>query len=184
MLEVDESDLTHQIDLFLAGSQLREDQIAQKIYSKLKNIALSKIYGELSKDVDGTVLVHEAFLKLINNKSGWKNRDHFFASASLVMRQILVDHARVKLSQKRGGAQKDLTFDEEHAADEQNMLVLKVNEMLESLETKNNHYTEVIELKFFAGLSNLEVAEALGISQRSVSRRWEEAKQLFKQYPI
>jgi RNA polymerase sigma factor (TIGR02999 family) len=125
-----------------------------------------------------TALVHEAWLRLTQaGERDWKNRSYFFAAAAQAMRRILVDHARRKARYKHGGGQQrmdvaDLTL-AEPTPDEK---VLLVNEALEQLEAENPERARVVVLKYFSGLTNREVADALGIGERTVDRHWVCAK--------
>jgi RNA polymerase sigma factor (TIGR02999 family) len=123
-------------------------------------------------------LVHEAYLKLADRtRLSWENRGHFLAVYTKVMRNILIDMARSKLALKRGGDRVKVTLDEHHnkveaQADE----LLAIDQALEILETLDERLARIVECRFFAGLSEVETALALGISDRTVRRDWIKAR--------
>jgi RNA polymerase sigma factor (TIGR02999 family) len=119
-------------------------------------------------------LVHEAYLKLVDqSRVDWKGRTHFVAVASQAMRRILVDHARHRQALKRGGAFRRITLDEGLAAEWQSdQDLLSLESALEKLSKLDQRQSQIVELRFFGGLQIDEVAEALGMSKRSVEREW------------
>jgi len=132
-----------------------------------------------------TALVHEAYLRLISQRpKSWKNRAHFFAVAAMLMRQILVDHARRRLAAKRGTGKPDLNIDDPVVQVDPHMAfdpdrfedLIALDEAMTRLETVNPRQGRITELRFFAGMSSNEIAEALGISQRTVEREWAAAQ--------
>jgi len=125
-----------------------------------------------------TALVHEAWLQLTRaGDRTWQNRAHFFGAAADAMRQILIDAARKKSRQKRGGGQIRLNIEDvEIAAVTPEDHVLLIDEALKRLEAESPEEARVVVLKFFGGLTNEEVAESLGISRRTVDRQWAAAK--------
>jgi RNA polymerase sigma factor (TIGR02999 family) len=129
-----------------------------------------------------TALVHEAWLRLAgNDERRWNDRAHFFRAAAQVMRRILVDRARRKSSLKRDGGERIDIGEADLIHASQDDRVLLINEVLERLEKENPQAAQIITLKFFGGLTNREIVEALGIPERSVERRWSYAKAtLFK----
>lgn len=121
-----------------------------------------------------TVLVHEAYLKLVDQqRAEWKDRSHFFAVAALAMRQILVNYARRAKAARRGGSATPVSLEEgivmqEGAAEE----ILALNESLDRLAERNSRQAKIVELRFFVGLTTEETATALGISPATVKRDW------------
>ncbi len=148
-------------------------------YDDLKAIAHRRL---LARDNDGlatTALVHEAYLRLVGRQGGhWESRAQFFAFASHAMRHILVDHARSEHAARRGGGAVRIPLDESAVAvqDEGAADVLAVEETLQRLATVQPRMARVVELRFFGGLTVAEVAEVLGMSQRSVEREWTRAR--------
>jgi RNA polymerase sigma factor (TIGR02999 family) len=128
--------------------------------------------------LQATALVHEAFLKLVEQRSvNWQSRAHFFGVAAQLMRRILIDYARGHSRQKRGGEQKKVSLDEafvfsEQQADE----LLAVDDSLNLLAKIDPRQARVVELRFFGGLSVEEAAEVLGVSPKTVKRDWSVAK--------
>lgn len=159
------------------------------------NELLPVIYDELRQQADrylrrespghtlqATALVNEAYLRLVDQTSvNWQNRAHFFGAAANLMRQILIQHARAKHAEKRGGAAQKLYLDEvsalaDNSVNEPNLDLLALDDALDELAAVAPQQSRVVELRFFAGLSIEETAEALGISPATVKREWNMAK--------
>lgn len=121
-----------------------------------------------------TALVNEAFLKLVDQKRvDWKGRTHFFAVGAQAMRRILIDHARTRKRQKRGGDRQRVQLDEELTiSPNRDEDLLALEEVLEKLETVDPRQARIVELRFFGGLTVAEVAEVLGVSKRTVESEW------------
>jgi RNA polymerase sigma factor (TIGR02999 family) len=146
------------------------------VYEELRRMAAARMAGEAAgHTLQATALVHEAWMRLANDEGqAWQSRAHFFGAASEAMRRILVESARKKARLKRGAKPLRVELEDDNAAttttpDER---LLLVHEALADLETVNPDRARVVVMKFFAGLTNLEVAEMLGISERSVNRHW------------
>ncbi|MEO5825853.1 MAG: ECF-type sigma factor [Gemmatimonadales bacterium] len=159
------------------------DRLMPKVYDDLRVIARRQLAmraggGTLST----TGLVHEAYLKLANQSSiSWKERGHFLALSSLAMRHVLVDRARARLSQKRGAGPRPVTLDDERIpANQQAELLIDLHEAIERLGKVEPRLAEVIDYKFFGGFSDDEVAEALGVTRRTVQRDWAKARMLLR----
>ncbi|GAB3019698.1 ECF-type sigma factor [Bowmanella dokdonensis] len=181
MKRIAEEELTMALNAYQQKSLVEQNQLMSKIYHQLRRAACVRLRQFNGADLSPTVLVHESFLKLFANEQTWHNRDHFFAVASTAMRQIMVDIARGQNALKRGGNVQEVTYSEELAAsDDKEQQVLQVNEILAELEAANPDLVRIVELKFYMGLSNEEVAEALNVSRRTVHRRWDEAKALIQ----
>jgi RNA polymerase sigma factor (TIGR02999 family) len=154
-----------------------------QVYQRLRELARRQLAGErAAQTLDTTALVHEAWLNLAGGAHGFADRAHFYAYAATAMRHILVDHARRRLAQKRGGNEAPLDLDAveipaAHAAAE----MLALNAALERLDALEPRLARVVELRFFAGLSVEETAEALGIVARSVVRDWARARVFLQQ---
>jgi RNA polymerase sigma factor (TIGR02999 family) len=125
-----------------------------------------------------TALVHEAYIRLTGIRGiDWQNRSHFFAVAAQVMRRVLIDHARAQRAKKRGGLWGEVSFEEAHGATiSQPEQLIALDEALNRLAELDARQSRIIELRFFAGLSEEETAEVLGISARTVKRDWRVAK--------
>jgi RNA polymerase sigma factor (TIGR02999 family) len=171
------------ITLLLQATSRREDHAQEElfrlVYEELRRMAAGRMAREAAgQTLQPTALVHEAWLQLVGaGDRTWQNRAHFFGAAADAMRRILIDAARRKSTLKRGGGLErvniaDLDLAQASADDH----VLLINEALESLEREDPERARIVVLKFFGGLTNPEVAENLGIGERSVERQWAAAK--------
>jgi RNA polymerase sigma factor (TIGR02999 family) len=159
------------------GAQL--DQFAPLVYEELRRLAHRYMSGERADHtLQTTALVNEAYLHLAQvTKAHWQDRTHFFAGAACLMRHILVDHARGRQRAKRGSGAAKMELTEVAAlAEEQAGQVVDLNEALERLVEVDRRASQVVELKYFGGMSYDEIAEVLGISAMTVRRDWEFAK--------
>jgi RNA polymerase sigma factor (TIGR02999 family) len=154
------------------------DRWVHVLYDELRALA-----GKLLSDrgaavtLQPTSLVHEAYLRLAGQRRmDWQNRIHFFAIAARVMRRVLVDHCRARSTQKRGGALLAVELEEAAVPAPREVDVLTVDRLLTSLEGFDAQQARIVELRFFAGLTIEETAEALGISKATVKRDWVLAK--------
>jgi RNA polymerase sigma factor (TIGR02999 family) len=161
------------------GSPNAMDLLFPLVYAELRRIAHRQLQGERPGHTLGTTgLVHETYLKLVDQtRVQWQDRKHFFALAARAMRQILVDYARRYRAQRRGGGTKRVALTEAASVeDKQADLLLAVHEALERLSSMNQRLSRVVECRYFAGLTDAETAEALGVSARTVERDWVKAK--------
>jgi RNA polymerase sigma factor (TIGR02999 family) len=155
-----------------------EKELYAVVYDELKRIAHRHLHDVDAGDTLSTTdLVHEAYLKLSHTPGKWENRAHFFGAASRAMRQVLVDFARKRQATKRGGDQERVTLQSSDAT-----LELQLDEMLaldaalDRLNSVDQRLREVVELRFFGGLSEIEIAELLGVTPRTVERDWVKAR--------
>jgi RNA polymerase sigma factor (TIGR02999 family) len=158
-----------------SGDHASFEQLLPIVYDELREIAARQMQGEAKgNSLQPTALVHEAYLKLVDQTGvDWRGRTHFVAVAAQAMRRILVDHARHRRALKRGGAQERITLDERLAAEwESDEDLLTLEAALEELSELDPRQARIVELRFFGGLQVAEVAEALGMSKRSVEREW------------
>ena len=149
------------------------------VYDELRRLARGYLQHERGDHtLQATGLVHEAYLRLVDQKTTtWKNRAHFFGVAAQVMRRILVDHARRHRSAKRGGDRTKVEFDERlMPAASRGLDVIALDDALQDLAKLNPQHSQVVELRFFGGMSLEEVAEVLDISPRTVQREWRMAR--------
>jgi RNA polymerase sigma-70 factor, ECF subfamily len=145
------------------------------IYDELRGLAKRQFSSQAkSHTLQATALVHEAFLKMIGSGSSFKDRAHFFAIAATAMRQILVNHARDRAAQKRGGGEKPANLSESLTGVDAgpDVDILDLNTALEALLQIDQRKHKIVELRFFGGLSVPEVAEAMGISVSTVEAEW------------
>ena len=148
------------------------------VYQELRKLARSYLKSERpGHTLQPTALVHEAYLRLIGQKNvEWQNRKHFFGIASQLMRRILVDHARRRAANKRGGGDAPLPFEEERQGRMKAPNLLALDEALDALAELDPEQAKLVELKYFAGLSIDEIATVLELSPASVKREWNVAK--------
>jgi RNA polymerase sigma factor (TIGR02999 family) len=155
------------------------DALTPIVYDELRRLARRSLAGERSAGtLQATALVHEAFIRLVNvRRVRWQNRAHFYAVAARLMRRVLVDLARTRLAQKRGGRAKKVTFDEGLlVSDGSSGQVVAIDDALQELAKVDARKAQVVELRFFGGLSVDESAEVLKISPETVMRDWKMAK--------
>ena len=161
------------------GNPHAMDLLFPLVYDELRRIAHRQLQGERPGHTLGTTgLVHETYLKLVDQtRVQWQDRRHFFALAARAMRQVLVDYARRYRAQRRGGGLKRVGLTEAIASEEKQAdLLLAVHEALERLSSMSPRLSQVVECRYFAGLTDAETAEALGVSARTVERDWVKAK--------
>jgi RNA polymerase sigma-70 factor, ECF subfamily len=171
----DPADITTLLQQIKEGDAAAESDLLPLIYDQLRAIARNQMVRERpDHTLQATVLVHEAFLQLVGNSQiDWQNRAHFFALASRVMRRVLVDHARAAHAQKRPGARQKVDLESALALVETNHAdLLALDEALNRLAQWDLRQSRVVEMRFFAGLSFEEIAEVLGISERTAKRDW------------
>lgn len=161
------------------GDQVALEQLMPLVYDELRKMARRYMRKQpAGHTFQATDLIHEAYIKLSNqNDPGWQNRSHFFAVASKVMRHILVDYARSKQSQKRGGLQEKVTLSDENAVSgSQAVEILALDDALKALAKLDERKSRIVELKYFAGITNDEIAEVLHVSTETVKRDWRFAR--------
>jgi RNA polymerase sigma factor (TIGR02999 family) len=162
-----------------AGKKEAESQLIEAVYPQLRKMAGRYIRGERpGHTLQATALVHEAYLQLLGQTDKqWENRAHFFAVASQVMRRILVDYARQKKAKKRDGARQRVELSEGIALSEDRLEeILAIDEALRRLEAWDARQCRVVELRFFSGLTEDEIALVLGVAPRTVKRDWNVAR--------
>lgn len=155
------------------------DHLYPLIYDELKGIAFSHINRQADHTFSRTELVHETYLKMVNQSEvDFKNRSHFLAIASRCMRQVLIDYARKKKAEKRGGDQQDRTFIDELFITQQQKAdeLIDIDEALERLAQLNQRLSDVVEMRFFGEMTIEDTAEALDLSESSIKRDWVIAK--------
>jgi RNA polymerase sigma factor (TIGR02999 family) len=162
------------------GDPRAAEQLLPLVYEELRKLAAQKLAQEKpGQTLEATALVHEAYIRLVDVKKAqhWNSRAHFFAAAAEAMRRILVDQARKKKSRKRGGGLERLPLEEVHiSAPQQAVDLLAVNDALEKLERLDKSAADLVKLRYYAGLTLPQAAEALGISSSTADRQWAYAR--------
>jgi RNA polymerase sigma factor (TIGR02999 family) len=162
------------------GNRQSLDEFLPLVYDELKKIAAYKLSLERKNHtLQATALVHEAYLRMIDQHSvDWKNRSHFFALAAEMMRRILVNYAETHNAKKRGEGQTMISLDdaENLAIAESEVDLIFLDNALNELAEFDSQQAKIVEMKFFGGLTNEEVAEVLGISDSTVKREWRLAR--------
>jgi RNA polymerase sigma factor (TIGR02999 family) len=155
-------------------------QLLPLVYDELRKLAAQHLTREKpGQTLQATALVHEAYVRLVDTEQAqqWNSRGHFFAAAAEAMRRILVDRARRKQRPKHGGGRQRVELDEACSlADDGAEQVVLLNEALDKLAAESPEKAELVKLRYFAGMSHQEAAEALGISRASADRYWAYAK--------
>lgn len=163
-----------------AGIPYTSEQLLPLVYDELRRLASEKLAREKpGQTLQATALVHEAYSRLVDPQrvKHWNSRGHFFLAAAEAMRRILVENARRKHSQKQGGGKRRVDLAEDPAApDDSPEEVLAVHEALEKLAREDPAKARLVELRYFAGLSVQEAADAMGISRATADRYWAFAK--------
>jgi RNA polymerase sigma factor (TIGR02999 family) len=173
------TEVTRLLQDWSAGRKEARDELLGLVYEPLRLIAERHLYREREgHTLQPTALVHELYIRFVDQRSvDWHDRAHFFAVAAQVMRRILVDHARRRKSEKRGGALDPLTIGAAlDVAAEDNFDVVALDVALESLEKVFPQQAKIVELRFYAGLTIDETAAVLGISAATISREWTMAR--------
>jgi RNA polymerase sigma factor (TIGR02999 family) len=174
------SDVTQILSIIEKGDPSGSEQLLSLVYDELRALAAARIAQEKpGQTLQATALVHEAYLRLVDVKQSqhWNSRGHFFGAAAEAMRRILVDQARRKQSAKRGGGhQRQPIEDVEIESPESSVDLLAVNEAVERFERIDKVAAELVKLRYYAGLTIPQTAEALGISTTTADRLWAYAR--------
>jgi RNA polymerase sigma factor (TIGR02999 family) len=171
--------LTQLLEDWCNGDESVPDKLFALVYQELKRIARRHLRKEApGHTLQTTALVNEAYLRLVDQKRvSWQNRAHFYAIAAQTMRRILVDHARSQARLKRGGAVSKVSLDETAVASGGEAVeLLALDEALQGLAKIDPRRSKVVELRFFGGLNNSEIAEVLKIAPNTVIRDWNMAR--------
>lgn len=176
-----------ELTLLLAAARQGDPEAAGKafslLYDDLRRLARSRLRQHQTMTLlDTTSLVHESYLKLVGADAlPVADRHHFFTYAARVMRSVIVDFARARQAERRGGDAEHVVLDtllSDKVAAEPETDVLRVHEALEVLAQADARLAQIVEMRYFGGLSEVEIAEALGVSERTVRRDWEKARLL------
>ena len=169
-----------------SGDQQAAAELLPLVYSELRKLAKSRLASENpGQSLQATELVHEAYHRLVDATGGadpkWNSTGHFFGAAAEAMRRILIDRARAKAAQKRGGDLQRVEFEElQHPAAKKPERLLELDEALTRLEAEDPQKAQLVKLRFFAGLTNKQAAAALNISPATADRYWAFARAWLK----
>ncbi len=172
MEPISTSDLVNQA---VSGDRAAADQLIQQVYQKLRDLAGELLRHESpAHTLQPTALVNEAYMRMVDqNRVDWKGATHFYAVSARMMRRILVDHARGKKRDKRGGGMDRIQLSDDLCVTKRNDEdVLAVDEAIKKLAALQPRQAQIVELRFFGGLSVAQVAETLGVSKRTVEADW------------
>lgn len=160
------------------GNPAARDELIPLVYAELHRLAQGYLRRERrGHTLQSAALVHEAFLRLVDQRVAWRNRAHFFGIAAQLMRRILVDYARSRGNEKHGGDQLHLELDDAlDAAAARDADLVALDDALTSLAEIDSQQSRIIELRYFGGLTIEETAEALGVSDTTVEREWRMAR--------
>ena len=178
-MAVEAGEVTALIQAAQAGDKQSEHKLICLLYPELRRLARQQMRRERSDHtLQPTALVHEAFLRLTRQRERtWQCRAHFFAISAHVMRQVLVDHARARLRQKRGAGEATTCLDERFATFKLRPAeFIQLDECLDRLCKIESRQAQIVEMRFFGGLGVAEVAQQLGISPKTVKRDWQVAR--------
>jgi RNA polymerase sigma factor (TIGR02999 family) len=167
--------ITSLVERVTKGEEQALSELLPIVYQELRKLSRRYLRRESNRQtLQTTALVHEAYLRLLGDqKLQWKDRAHFLGIAARSMRQILVERARARHAQKRGGVQRAVTLEDRMLGQGQNTVdLLELDEALKALAALDSKQAEVVELRFFAGLTVEETAEVMGISPATVKRWW------------
>jgi len=174
------SDVTRILSQIEAGDPAAAEELLPLVYDELRKLAAVRLAQEKpGQTLQATALVHDAYIRLVDvaKAQHWDSRRHFFSAAAESMRRLLVERARRKGRLKRGGQQNRIPLEEVDIAIEDTRLdVLALDEALSKLAAQSPEQAEIVQLRFFAGLSHEEVAEMLGVSTITVKRHWRYAR--------
>ena len=172
------SQVTQLLQQWRQGRPEALNQLLPLVYDELRRMARIQLSRERRHTLQATELVHEAFLKLVDQRASWQNRLHFYGIAARCMRRILVDHARKKRALKRPQNSGAIELDKTHVAQPTSIdTMLALDAALNRLAQHARRQAQIAELKLFAGLEIAEIADIVGISTATVKRDWAEAKQ-------
>jgi RNA polymerase sigma factor (TIGR02999 family) len=175
----DPSDATQILIEHVSGDLQAADRLLPLIHTELKHLAVRYLRGErAAHTLQPTALVNEAYLRLIRHeRMNWQGKTHFFAMAAKTMRRVLVDHAQSHAARKRGGDRQRVTLtDRIDGTDDNPFDVLALHDALNRLTSLHDRQGQVVELRFFGGLTEKEVAQVLEVSTRTVQNDWRTAR--------
>ncbi|MCB1587876.1 MAG: sigma-70 family RNA polymerase sigma factor [Xanthomonadales bacterium] len=166
------TEVTELLAAISSGQGAAAEQLLPLVYAELRELAHRRMRGEGPQTLQPTALVHEAYLRLVQGDPSWDSRAHFFAAAAEAMRRILIERARRQGRLRHGGGQRRLDLDQAEigiGADEQ---LLALDQALDRLQLIDARMAQVVKLRYYAGMSLTEVAQALAVAPRTVNRDW------------
>ncbi len=173
-----QNDATGLLQRVVEGDRTAEDELYSLVYAELHRIARAQMDRQSeAHTLQPTALVHEAWMRLLPREVAWNDREHFLSFASRVMRTVLVDHARKRLAERRGGGRERVSLDvalDRH--EKRGVGVLELDGAMEELFAEDAALARIVELRFFGGLSMEECARAEGVSLSTAERRWRLAR--------
>ena len=174
------NDVTHILSRIESGDPSAAEQLLPLVYDELRKLAAARLGQEKpGQTLQATALVHEAYVRLVDvaNVQQWNSRGHFFAAAAEAMRRIFVDNARRKASAKHGGEFERVELDDSQlATPERSLDLVALDEALNKLAARDQRKADLVKLRFFAGLTNAQAADALNISESTADADWAYAK--------
>ncbi len=172
MSEHGEHDVTRLIVAWRGGDEAAREQLMERVYANVRAIAAQSLRRMPNATLSATDLAHEALIRMLGTDADWENRKHFFHVAAQATRQVLVDAARRRLADKRGGGAERIDIDDvrDLASPESDAELLRVDSALKDLSGADTRRAQMIELVYFGGLSRAEVAAALAVSEGTVDR--------------
>ncbi len=171
-------DLTAALNAYAAGERQGSDELMRLVYARLRDMAEEQLRCEgPGHTLQPTALVNEAYLRLAGHHTEWRGRSHFYAIAAQAMRRVLIDHARARDSEKRGGGRRPVALSGiDPAAPPSEVDLLALDESLQRLAHVDAETARVVEMRFFAGMEIDAIVEVTGISERTIRRHWVYAK--------
>lgn len=165
-------DITQLLDAWHAGDAQARERLVERVYVNVRAIAAQSLRAMPSATLSATDLAHEALMRLLGNELGWNDRQHFYRVAAQATRQVLVDAARRRLADKRGGGALHVELEDAQGlpSPERDEQMLRIDEALHELAIDDGRRAQVVELVYFGGLSRSEVALALAVSEGTVDR--------------
>lgn len=172
------TDITRILKRASEGDENAVNALLPHIYDELRALAAAQLRQERREHtLQPTALVHEAYLRLIKQEDVvWKNRTHFFAVATQAIRRILVDHARERKREKRGGGRQRVEMREDLVSQTAGVDLLALDDALNALASLNQRQTRIVEMRFFGGMQFKEIAAFLGVSTRTIEGDWQMAR--------
>ena len=179
-MAVPDAPLTQWLQRAARGDRAALDQVFAALYPELRRIAHARLRGQ-DGQFDTTALVHESFLRLVDASDlQLSDRRHFFAYAAKTMRNLVIDDARLRLAERRGGGKAETPLDtglmNELPADDGGQTLVRINDALLALEALDPALAQLVEMRYFAGYSETEIAALLDLSERTVRRQWDKAR--------